>query len=196
MSRALVFAEWLYEILKLHFLWMIYIIRGIIVAGIFPATAAMYAVVRHWQLKREPKPISELFKQFYHENFKIANQLGWLFLLASFALISNFLYIPTYPEKFRVVMYAIILSLAVFLLILWIYVFPVIVHYKLSVANLFTVMLKAGFVSLSGIIMQVLFVGIFLTIVYNLPALFVLFGITPLALVQVAVSINVFNKIK
>jgi|SRR5690625_393200 len=196
MSRAFIFAEWLLEILKLHFLWIGYTFRGLVVAGLFPATAAVYAVVRHWQLKREARPTAVLFKQYYKENFKTSNALGWMFFVITGIIVVNFLYIPNYPEKMRLVMYGVIFFFAFLLAIAWIYVFPVIVHYDLSIPELFTVTLRSGFISLSGLIMQLLFAGIIVMLIYKLPALFVLFGVVPLSLVQVAVSINVFDKLK
>lgn len=196
MSRTFVFAEWLYEIVKLHFFWVVYIFKGFVVAGVFPSVAAVYATIRHWQLKRESRSVSELFKQYYEENFKVANIFGWMFLSATAILVLNFLYIPLYPETVRMIMYAVILFLALLLLIGWIYVFPIVVHYKLPISSLFVAILKAGFASLTGMIMQILFACIFILIVYKLPAFFVLFGIIPLSLVQIAISLNVFDKLK
>lgn len=48
MNRVLVFAEWLLELLKLHAYWIVYLFKGAIIFGVFPATAAMYGIVRQW----------------------------------------------------------------------------------------------------------------------------------------------------
>src|SRR5690625_7032563 len=74
-------------------------------------------------------------------------------------------------------MYGVIFFFAFLLAIAWIYVFPVIVHYDLSIPELFTVTLRSGFISLSGLIMQLLFAGIIVMLIYKLPALFVVFGV-------------------
>src|SRR5690625_7867515 len=103
MFKAFIFDELLLEILKLHFLWIGYIFRGLVVAGLFPATAAVYAVVRHWQLKREARPTAVLFKQYYEDNFKTSNALGWMCFVIAGVIGVDFLYIANYAEKMRLV---------------------------------------------------------------------------------------------
>lgn len=196
MERTLVFADWLLELLQLHFLWIVYIFRGWIVGGIFPSTAAVYAVIRHWLSKKEPQSLSKLFKQYYMENFKVANILGWTFLSVTFITVMNFLYLPYYPGGLRMIMYSIIISFILIILVGWIYLFPIIVHYHLSISNYFIVIIKQGFTSILGTIMQLLFLGIYLYCVYTLPALLLLFGIVPFVLVQMAVNINIFQESK
>lgn len=196
MGRTLFFTDWLLEILKLHFFWILYLLRGWVIAGIFPSTAAMYAVVRHWLMKKEAGTLSHLYKQYYQENFKAANILGWMFFVVTCIIAINIYYLPYYSEGMRLVMYPILLFFAVIVFIGWLYVFPTIVHYAFSISNYFVVILRMGFASLSGIIMQVFILGIFILGVYILPSVLVIFGITPLVLVQMAISYNIFQKLR
>lgn len=79
MSKTVKLTDWIFEIFSLQILWIIHIFKGFIVLGIFPSIAAVFAVVRHWLLKREVESLSYIFKQYYKENFKTANILGWFF---------------------------------------------------------------------------------------------------------------------
>lgn len=65
----------------------------------------------------------------------------------------------------------------------------------MPIHQLFAMILKVDFSSFSGVIMQVFIVGIFLMVIYIAPAFLVLFGVTPLALVQMSISMNVFEKV-
>lgn len=196
MQRTLVFTDWLLEILKLHFYWVVYLFRGGIILGIFPATAAMYAVIRHWQMKeQEPPSLADLYKQYYEENYWAANILGWMFCAVTSVIAANFYFLPYYPETLRLFMYPVIISFTFILLIGWLYMFPAVVHFTMPVASYFAVIIKLGFTSFPGVIMQVFFLGIYLTAIYMLPALLILFGIVPLVFVQMAVTFNIFQKL-
>lgn len=194
MSKTAKITDWIFELFHLHFQWIIYTLRGFIIAGLFPSIAAIFAVIRHWLLKGKTEMLSKLFKQYYNENFKVANIFGWSILLITIAIITNFLYTPYYPESIQLIMYTALIFMSVILFIIWVYLFPTIVHFKLSNQELFLVMLKAGFSSVLGLGLQILFIGILLLIIFRLPALLLFFGFTPLAFFQMLVSIKIFNK--
>ena len=195
MKRAFVFTDWLAEVLGLHFFWVLYVLKGWIFMGIFPATAAVYAVVQHWMKKEEPIALSDLYKKHYEENYKAANILGWMFLAVTCILLANIYYLPYYPETLRLVMYPVLLSFTFILLISWLYLFPAVVRFNVPAANYFAVILKIGFTSFTGIMMQLFFLGIYLTVIYMLPALLLLFGLVPFVFLQMAVMFNIFQKL-
>lgn len=196
MSKTAKITDLLYEILRLQFYWIIYIFRGGIVAGIFPSTAAVFAIIRSQLLKKEDESLSKLFRLFYCENFKVANILGGSFALVTGVIIINFFYIPYYPESMRVSMYAIIVFMSFLLLIVWIYLFPTIVHFKLSISKLFLVILKTGFSSLFGTIIQIIVLGLLSLFMFRFPVFIFMFGIIPFALVQMLVSIHLFGNLE
>ncbi|MDQ0253236.1 putative membrane protein YesL [Evansella vedderi] len=195
MNRVFVFAEWLYELLKLHFYWIVYILKGFVVLGIFPSTAAMYSVVRHWLRDEYHEEQSKLYKKFYSENFVVANIYGWMLTATSGVIALNVLFIPYYTDTLKIIMYAIIIFFTILLIILWSYTFPVIAHYALPTKNYFLVILKTGVFSITATIMQLLLLGIYLFIIYFFPPLVILFGITPFVIVQMAISNNIFRMV-
>ncbi|GEM_PF-1896647 len=196
MSKVAKVTDLIFELFQLHFQGIIYTLKGFIIVGLFPSIAAIFAVVRHWLLKGRKEMLNKLFKQYYKENFKTANLFGWSFLLVTIAVIINYLYTPYYPKNMQLIMYTALVFMSVMLFIIWVYLFPVIVHYKLSYQELFLVMLKTGFSSILGIGVQVIFIGILLLIILKLPALLLFFGITPFAFFQMMASIKIFDKLK
>ena len=62
--------------LVLQFLFIVYTLRGGIVLGFFPALAAIFQVI-YLAITRKEVRIRTAFDQFYKENFKISNQLGF-----------------------------------------------------------------------------------------------------------------------
>lgn len=196
MNRVLNAAEWLWEVLVLQGFWTLYILRGAVFLGFFPATAAVYAVVRRWQRKSTEENTAVLFKLYYSEHFKTANKLGWAFLVITAVIVMNFLFIPVYGyEWVRVGMYALLIFLVFIMLILWVFLFPVLVHFDIEKDIMYAlVMLRTGLSSLSGVILQMLFCGIFIMAVYFLPPLLIVFGVIPLAILQLAVTFNIYRE--
>ena len=194
MSKTVKFTDWLYEILTLHFRWVVYLFKGFIVLGFFPATSAVFAVVRDRILNKDIASLPQAFKQYYHENFRTANILGWLFTFITGIVILNLFLIPYYPEAVHLLMYAIIAFTSFILIISWIYLFPTIVHFQLPIKELFLVILKTGFSSIPAIVIQIIAMMIILLISLRFLAFFILFGVTPYALIQMSFSLRLFKR--
>lgn len=196
MNRLFKFSEKLYQTVKLHFIWLLFILRGFIILGIFPATAALYAFVKNPLKDQSPKELLHFIKNHYKKYFKVSNVFGWTFLFITFIILFNFIYISIYPEMIRLAMYTIILFISFLMLICWIYLFPVIVHYELSNSEYFVMIFRMGFSSLSSLIVQLLILGIYIFLIYLLPPLFLFIGIVPLAHFQLFVSSNILQLSK
>ncbi|RKL66963.1 hypothetical protein CR203_14150 [Salipaludibacillus neizhouensis] len=196
MNRIITMAEWLYELLVLQALWIIYIFRGILIMGFFPATAAVYAITRNWIRKSEKLDTIKTFKEYYHEYFRNSNILGWSFLLISGIVMMNFLYIPYYSENaLRIGMYGLLIFLGLILLSLWSFLFPVLVHFDIKRTRDYALaMVKTALYSPLGLILQLLLIGIYSMCIYLLPPLIIVFGVIPLALIQLGVTLNIFRE--
>jgi uncharacterized membrane protein YesL len=73
--------SWLYRAVELvtNFLWLnlLWLVACLPIFTIFPATAAMFAVVREWVKKREPG-ITRAFFSFFKADFKQSFWIGIL----------------------------------------------------------------------------------------------------------------------
>ncbi|WP_077622335.1 YesL family protein [Sediminibacillus massiliensis] len=196
MKRVLVFADWLWEMLILQFHWFFYVVKGAFLFGIFPATAALYAVIRHW-LKNGGKEgeIQELYKKFYKENFRNANISGWLIVIAGVMVYLNWVSLAyiTNPVA-KMALYGIIILFSVLILVIWLFLFPVLVHYQLSWLNYFILSLRLGFTYLPITLLQLFLLGICAVLLLNFPAISVLFGLTIIALLQTFICNYVFYR--
>ncbi|WP_161485706.1 MULTISPECIES: DUF624 domain-containing protein [Gracilibacillus] len=196
MNRTFVFSDWLWELLQLHLLWLWHILKGAVVLGVFPATAALYAIVRHWMLHRPTEKLSHLFKTYVQDNYWLANKIGYTLLFLTVMMMLNFLYVPLYSEVFRLIMYALLTLFSIILLIEWIYFIPVIIHWEGMGRSYFVLIFQFGVQSLSAFLLQLLFAGIFLWIVYLFPALLLLFGMIPIAFLQMAVINHLYERLQ
>jgi uncharacterized membrane protein YesL len=116
-----------------NILWIMFSLLGLLLVGLMPATAAMFAVMRKLIIERdeEPEPIFSLFWNKFKEEFVKANLYGYLLLLgvAVFLLdVILFQSLDGWPFIFLSILSAglLLVSLAVIL-----YFIPLFVHYDL-----------------------------------------------------------------
>lgn len=132
-SPLMKFMKWIERMFHVQFLWILYSLRGLVVAGLFPATAAMFATMR--RLIRIPGGfgLNDYFKKEYKANFKKANGLGYLLsiLLILFAL--NFRSAQLMEGTAGVVFVVISFVMMVILFLLLISSWGVMAHFELGV---------------------------------------------------------------
>lgn len=186
---------WLWEILKLHFNWIIYTIKGAVVLGAFPSTAAVYAVARHWLINDDKDEIAILFKKFYSENFKIANILGWITLLFSMIIYLNWRILPLLDQPvLKIFMYGIVIFITILVMLFWLYLFPTLVNYSLRWFEYILVGINFAITNISFTILQVVLIGIYVILAVNYPPLILLFGLCIIVIVQMYFCTYIFKK--
>lgn len=79
------------RLFQLHLLWLAWTLRGAVVVGVFPATAAVYAIVRRDVLDGEDaehgwRPLRRSFRDAWRTELGTANRRGYL-LVAAWLLV-------------------------------------------------------------------------------------------------------------
>ena len=85
--------SWMAKLAYVHFLWMLFSAAGLIIFGLFPATAALMTVCKKWLDGEENVPIFGLFWTSYRSSFFGSNQIGLAYMAAALVLYVNFLVI-------------------------------------------------------------------------------------------------------
>ncbi|WP_186578762.1 YesL family protein [Aquibacillus kalidii] len=98
----------------------------------FPATAAMFATVRNWILKKEDQSIIIIYWKFYRENYKKSLLSGVLLTLMWIVWGIDFAYISS---KNVLVMFS-FLGLGLLLFVYTINFFSLLAHYEMAVIKL------------------------------------------------------------
>jgi uncharacterized membrane protein YesL len=114
-----------------NILWILFSLLGLVLIGIMPATAAMFAVMRKLIMEEEEVPIFSLFWNKYKQEFVKANLYGYLLLLvvAVFLLdVMLFQSLDGWPFLFLSILSA---GLLLVFLAVVLYFIPLYVHYDL-----------------------------------------------------------------
>ncbi len=119
---------------------------------IFPATTAMFGVVRQWVQKKDNGVFRNFFV-FFKENFLQSFIVGLVWLLLAFSLYYNINVSLHMSGVLKIVMVSTFMFFSIFFIMTSIFLFPVMVHYKLR----WTLLIKNSFlISISQLWVTVL----------------------------------------
>ncbi|MFS0750748.1 YesL family protein [Oceanobacillus sp. 1P07AA] len=109
---------------------------------LFPATSAMFALVRDWIIDQEKATILGSFWKYYRENYKKSMQAGVIFTLLWFIWAIDYYYF----QQVNTVIMFVFLIMGVILYVFTLLFFTVIVHYDIDLKTL----LKKAFILTVG----------------------------------------------
>ncbi|MEH7438084.1 DUF624 domain-containing protein [Neobacillus drentensis] len=109
------------DFIILNLLWVLMCLP---IVTIFPATAALFGVVRKWNMKEEP-PILKTYFQLFKDNFFQSMLIGFIW-----AFVGASLYLDFQLTSKNLLMKLLLVIIFSIYSITSIYLFPVMVHYK------------------------------------------------------------------
>lgn len=131
-SKVNHFGDWTCRLMALNGLWILFTIAGLGIFGVFPATAAMFSVIRQYLKAEKEVKIVKVFASYFRKDFWKANGLGFTFAGITAVLWVDFGYLLTIPDLFTFVLAHFILILLIFSIGSFIVLFPFFSHYELS----------------------------------------------------------------
>lgn len=123
---------WIARLVYVNVLWIVFSLLGLLVAGVFPATAATFSLIRLW-LQDRSVPIARHFYQEYKKSFGKANKLGWPIVPILLTVIIGLRWSVVSDSSWSglaTLLAAICLTLIIFYCV---FLFPVFTHYDVSV---------------------------------------------------------------
>jgi len=186
--------NWMFKLMHLQLLWAVFSILGLIVFGIFPATAGVFAVTRKWVENDVDIPIFKTFITSYKDSFAKVNGVGFIMLLIGLFLGYDYIISKNMLNLFFLHM-VLITIIFVYALTLC-YLFPTFVHYELKSLQY----IKQSFLIMVASPLENIGIILCLVILYYLYALlpvsFVLLGITIAAYPLMRIAYSAFNKVQ
>ncbi|WP_226527190.1 YesL family protein [Metabacillus niabensis] len=140
--------EWVMWLAYINLLWIGSALIGFIVFGIFPASVAMFTVIRHLLLKDTTgKQILKTFALTYKKEFFKSNLIGLIFTLVGYLLYLDFLYIQNMNGATYYLFQIGLIFISIIYFISLLYIVPVYVHYDLKIHQYFRHALLIGILS-------------------------------------------------
>lgn len=123
--------EWLFRLTLLNLLWIGFTLLGLGFLGLFPATSAVFAVVRQYQIGHKKVSLAKEFIHYYRQDFVKANVLGYSYLLMIAISWIDYRYLLN-TQNYWLVSISMVFLIATFIIILAGFIgFSMSVHYEL-----------------------------------------------------------------
>lgn len=188
--------EWMLKFVYLTLLWIVFSLIGLILLGVFPATAALFAIQRQWVKKDADLPITKHFIHFYKKNFVNSNLLGYIWVITGFTLFIYFQLIQLLDGSLYTVIYYLFLVLTLFYVLTASYSFAVLVHFEMKwlsvIKNAFLIMIISP---LNSLMIVSGFVILFFLFWHN-PGLLFIFGPSVLTFLIMFSAYLAFNHLE
>lgn len=187
-----------YGMLKLAYLnllWVLFTIAGLVAFGFFPATAALFTMVRKWQLRDETGPVFTSFWQTYKKEFFKSNGYGLIFTVIGYILYYDFTFIGMNSGKLTFLVPVIVLILIWYMITLFFF-FPVYVHFDLPFFKVLKQSLLIALTSPLELIQMAAACGLLYGIVSLLPGIIPLFSGSILAYAVMWIGLRAFEKVE
>jgi uncharacterized membrane protein YesL len=187
--------EWISRLAFLNLLWISFSLLGLVIFGFFPATVAMFAVVRKWMLGNDEMSIFKTFWTAYKREFLKSNILGVIIVAIGLILYIDFQFVLHSSSSFVSILYVPFFIITLIAISCVFYIIPIFVHYDMKISqvikNSFFVMIMNP---LSTFYMLIGSFGICFVLSYA-PPICILYSGNLLALFIMKPATNAFEKI-
>lgn len=187
--------EWISRLALLNLLWISFSLLGLIVFGFFPATVAMFSIVRRWAMGDMDFSIPKLFWRTYKKEFIKSNLLGAIISLLGLVLIIDFFFLQQASSQIQNLLSVPFLIISILFVCSLFYIFPMYVHYDMKIVqvikNSFFIMIMRPF---STIMMFVCSIGLAILLSFAPPLLIICSG-NLFALLMTKPAMNAFLHI-
>lgn len=168
--------DWVSRFVYLSVLWLAFSIMGLGVAGIFPATSAMFTITRKWAIGETDIGMTRLFVRSYFRDFWRTNLLGYMLAIVGVILYADLRFIGLNHSGLLDILFWIIAGITFIYLVVIVYIFPAFVHMQANTLNYVRT-------SLSLAVLQP--IKTILLVIISVFAILMLRGIVPFLLISV-----------
>lgn len=162
MKQLFKILEFVTAFFQLNLLWLLFCLP---VITIFPATVAMFCVIRQWVLHKDYS-VFRAFFQFFKENFKQSFVLGILWTVFAGLFFLDFMLMKNFAS-FQYILLPVLTLIGIVLLFITTFIFSTIAHYNVTwltaIKNSFFFSIRYLLVTLSIIVLLVLMILILFT---------------------------------
>ncbi|QFK71472.1 YesL family protein [Pradoshia sp. D12] len=124
--------EWIWRVILVNWCWFAFTILGLGIFGFFPASVALFTILRKWIRNETDVPVLKTFKQIYFQEWRRSNVNGLIFYGIGLFLFIDIRIVDQVMKGFLASFLSIFLYILVCVLFLAIgYFFAIYAHYEL-----------------------------------------------------------------
>lgn len=187
--------NWIIRLFTLNLLWIFFSLLGLLIFGLFPATVAMYTVVRKWIKGNKDIPILRTFWDSYRTNFSKANALGLIQFVIAYIIYIDYMFLNTLSGWVAVLLNVILISVLILFSVVILFTFPIFVHYELRIFQYIKTSIIIGISYPIQTILMLLCIVLIYVIINIIPGFFLFFG-SILSFFIMRIANSIFVKIE
>lgn len=188
-------SEWIMRLTYLNVIWILFTLFGFIILGFFPATVALFSIMRKF-FRGEEIAIFQTFWQVYRQKFWRSQMLGSTIAFILIILYADVIFFWSLDNTLVFIPKVLTISVIFLFSLTLSYIFPVYVHYEGSIGETikYSFVISIAYIKHSFVMIIVLQVIGFVCIFY--PTIILFFGFSCLALVGTFFSHKSFQQIE
>ncbi|KIP21662.1 putative integral membrane protein [Anoxybacillus ayderensis] len=191
------FCEWITKLAYINVLWILFTLIGVLFLGFFPATVALFTIVRKWLLFHDHTfPIFKTFFKVYKQEFFKANALGLIFTTIFIVLYMDMLYLSNLSANIHTLFFIALSISFILYTVTLLYIFPVYVHYNLKFFQYLKYAFLIGMANPLITSMMVITIGLLCVVFFYLPGIIPFFSMSLFALLVMTGALHVFKKVE
>ncbi|ANC77360.1 hypothetical protein ABE65_011325 [Fictibacillus phosphorivorans] len=178
----------------LNGLWLIFTTLGMIAFGLFPSTAALFAVIRKSFRSKSESGLLKDYWFFYKKEFMRSNVFGCVFLLFAYFFYIDWKLVQSLSSPYSLIGYVLLLGLLLVSSMVIIYLFSLLAHYEIPLARGIKTSILLGILYPFSTLMMLFAGGVLYYVFSTLPILIPFFGVSVYAYILSKSAISVFNR--
>ncbi|WP_332630487.1 YesL family protein [Halalkalibacter flavus] len=178
-----------FNLVLLNLLWFLFSLLGLFIVGLFPATAAMFAVLRQSIMEDEDISVIKLFWSKFKSEFIMSNLIGYLFLLVGLILYIDLRVLQLLDTGLlQLTLASITVVIGFVYLLTLLFIFPLFVHFDLKIWQYPKHALILAVAKPFQTIMMIGGLAIVLFLYINFPVLIFIFGMSLISFVIMKIA--------
>lgn len=187
---------WISRLAILNLLWLGFSLLGLIVFGFFPATVAMFAVLRSWLRGEDDRPIFQTYWRAFKAEFLAANGYGILIGILGFIVYLNLIFMSVNQSGSMLLLHIPLYTFLIFSALTLLYLFPTYVHYDLGFFQIIKQAFLIMMIQPIQTVMMIAGIAASAVVMYYIPGLSFFFGGSFIALLIMATCYHSFQTIE
>ncbi|KYG27620.1 YesL family protein [Alkalihalobacillus trypoxylicola] len=119
---------WIMRLALLNLYWILFSVAGLFLFGVFPATAAMLAIIRKWLYRETDIPIFKTFAGYFRKEIIKSNIVGYMTLAIGAVLYIDYRFFMMSENAVLQGLGMILFVAFLFFILTSLYIFPIFVH--------------------------------------------------------------------
>lgn len=189
--------EWVWRIVSVNLGWIAFTILGLGIFGFFPASVALFTIVRKWLKKDMDMPVWKTFATVYFKEWKRTNGIALIYYaIGMFLFIDIRIVMDLMNGMFSIFLLVFLYIVSCLVLLSVGYFFAIYVHYQLSIKDYIKQSFLFAATSISTTIWIVAGLSLVIIVLFKVPGLLLFIsGVAP-AYWMMVVCMNRFRQLE